>query len=101
MVALIENGYAHALLAGNALANHDLEAAIFRTGLGQDIYTQSPVFQGHYHHLVVINMAAAAVSIGALMEKKAIGDGEIHACLGKKSRWCLRVPSEMTVRFRE
>ncbi len=41
MQGLIENGYCHALLAGNALATHDLEAAHFGTGLGQDIYTQT------------------------------------------------------------
>ena len=28
-------------LAGNALATHDIEAAFFGTGLGQDIYTQA------------------------------------------------------------
>lgn len=83
MVALVENGYVHALLAGNALATHDLEAAAFRTGLGQDIYTQSPVFRGHYHHLDVLNMARAAGSIEALVEKKGINDGVIHACLEK------------------
>jgi len=83
MVALVENGYVHALLAGNALATHDLEAAAFRTGLGQDIYTQSPVFRGHYHHLDVLNMARAAGSIEALVEKKKINDGVIHACLEK------------------
>ncbi len=81
MVALIENGYVDALLAGNALATHDLEAAIFRTGLGQDIYTQDPVYQGHYHHLDVLNMARAAGSIEALTKKKGINDGVIHGCL--------------------
>ena len=81
MVALIENGYVHALLAGNALATHDLEAAIFRTGLGQDIYKQNPVFQGHYNHLDVLNMARAAGSIKGLVQAKGINDGVIHACL--------------------
>ena len=40
MQALIDNGYCHGLLAGNALATHDLEAALLHTALGQDIYTQ-------------------------------------------------------------
>ena len=31
------------MLAGNALAVHDLEAALFRTALGQDIYHQTPL----------------------------------------------------------
>ena len=36
---LVQNGYVNALLAGNALATHDLEAAYRKTALGQDIYT--------------------------------------------------------------
>lgn len=40
MQALVDNGYAHGLLAGNALATHDLEGALLNTALGQDIYTQ-------------------------------------------------------------
>ncbi len=81
MVALIRSGYVHALLAGNALAAHDLEAAIFRTALGQDIYTQSPLLHGHYHHLDVMNMARAAGSIEALVEGEKIDNGVIHGCL--------------------
>jgi lysine-ketoglutarate reductase/saccharopine dehydrogenase-like protein (TIGR00300 family) len=81
MVALIEKGYVDALLAGNALAAHDLEAAIFRTALGQDIYTQKPVLHGHYHHLDVLNMARATGSIEALVEKEKIDNGVIYACL--------------------
>jgi lysine-ketoglutarate reductase/saccharopine dehydrogenase-like protein (TIGR00300 family) len=81
MVALVKSGYVHALLAGNALAAHDLEAAIFKTALGQDIYNQNPVQHGHYHHLDVLNMARAAGSIEALVEKEGIATGVMHACL--------------------
>lgn len=81
MVALIKHGYVGSLLAGNALAAHDLEAAVFRTALGQDIYSQSPVLHGHYHHLDVLNMARAAGSIEALVEREKIDNGVIHACL--------------------
>lgn len=84
MVALIKNGYVDSLLAGNALAAHDLEAAVFRTALGQDIYSQRPVLHGHYHHLDVLNMARAAGSIEALVEKEKIDNGVIHACLEMK-----------------
>jgi lysine-ketoglutarate reductase/saccharopine dehydrogenase-like protein (TIGR00300 family) len=84
MVALVQRGYVHALLAGNALAAHDLEAAVFRTALGQDIYTQTLVKQGHYNHLDVINRAKAAGSLKMLVEKEGIDNGVIHACLQKK-----------------
>ena len=55
MQSLIENGFAHGLLAGNALATHDLEAAFLHTALGQDIYTQISMPGGHYNHLDVLN----------------------------------------------
>jgi len=45
-VELIESGYVHALLAGNALAVHDVEGAIFSTALGQEIYSKSPFLGG-------------------------------------------------------
>lgn len=55
MQALIENGYAQGVLAGNALATHDLEGALLHTALGQDIYTQESQPNGHYNHLDVLN----------------------------------------------
>ena len=55
MQALVENGYAHGLMAGNALATHDLEGALLHTALGQDIYTQVSMPNGHYNHLDVID----------------------------------------------
>lgn len=81
MQRLIEQGYAHALFAGNALATHDLEAALFHTGLGQDIYTKHSAPNGHYHHLDVINRARAAGSIEALVREYAISDGVVAACV--------------------
>jgi lysine-ketoglutarate reductase/saccharopine dehydrogenase-like protein (TIGR00300 family) len=80
MQGLIESGYCHALLAGNALATHDLEAARFGTGLGQDIYNQQLVPLGHYHHLDVIGAARAAGSIKAYLHQAGITDGIMHAC---------------------
>lgn len=75
MQRLMENGYAHGLLAGNALATHDLEGALLHTALGQDIYTQKSHPNGHYNHLDVINKVRASGSIrddGPLPE--VIGD---------------------------
>lgn len=80
MQGLIENGYCHALMAGNALATHDLEAARFRTGLGQDIYTQQLKPLGHYNHLDIINQVRRAGSIPAAIEQLQLRDGIIRAC---------------------
>jgi lysine-ketoglutarate reductase/saccharopine dehydrogenase-like protein (TIGR00300 family) len=80
MQGLIENGYCHALLAGNALATHDLEAAYFRTGLGQDIYTQHLKPMGHYNHLDIINAVRKAGSIKQAISDLQLKDGIIYAC---------------------
>lgn len=81
MAALIENGYADGILAGNALATHDLEAGLLRTALGQDIYTQEIMHNGHYNHIDTINKVRACGSIPAFIEQYGIGDGIIHACV--------------------
>ena len=71
------------MLAGNALATHDLEGALLRTALGQDIYTQKACHNGHYHHIDVINRVRACGSIPAFLEQYGIHDGIMHACVSK------------------
>jgi hypothetical protein len=80
MQGLIENGFCHALMAGNALATHDIEAAVYHTGLGQNIYSQLLQPMGHYNHLDILNEVRMAGSIKAAIEKLAIRDGIMYAC---------------------
>ncbi len=86
LVSLIRQGFVQGLLAGNALAVHDLEAARFQTALGQEIYTKRPALLGHYKHLDVINQVRQAGSIAAAMETGLIQDGVMHAL------WQRRIP---------
>ena len=81
MQALIENGYANGLLAGNALATHDLEGALLHTALGQDIYTQKSQVNGHYNHLDVINKVRRSGSIPAFIRDYNIDNGIIYSCV--------------------
>jgi lysine-ketoglutarate reductase/saccharopine dehydrogenase-like protein (TIGR00300 family) len=80
MQGLIERGFCHALMAGNALATHDLEAAVFRTGLGQDIYNQTISPLGHYNHLDVLNAVRRIGSMGHAITELGVKDGIIYAC---------------------
>ncbi|WP_136808950.1 hypothetical protein [Desulfosediminicola flagellatus] len=80
MQGLIENGYCHALMAGNALATHDIEAAHFGTGLGQNIYSQALQPLGHYNHLDILNEVRKAGSIKKAIEILNIKDGIMYAC---------------------
>jgi len=81
MTKLIEEGYVHALLAGNALATHDIEASLHKTGLGQDIYTKKHHHNGHYNHLDVLNRAREAGSIEELVNQGILKDGIIYSCI--------------------
>ena len=81
MQAMVENGYVHGLMAGNALATHDLEGALLHTALGQDIYTQRPQPNGHYNHLDVINLARQSGSIPQFIQDHNIQDGIIYSCV--------------------
>ncbi len=77
---LIQAGYVHALLAGNALATHDLEAAYLKTALGQDIYTQRNQHNGHYNHLTTINQVKLRGGIRPFIQAEKIDNGIIYSC---------------------
>ena len=81
MQSLVEGGYVHGLLAGNALAAHDLEAGYLRTALGQDIYTQVSQPNGHYNHLDTINQVRASGSIKQFIEDKQIDNGIMYSVI--------------------
>lgn len=84
MISLIEQGYVHAVLAGNALATHDLEGAVLKTALGQDIYTQQSVSDGHYHHIDIINKARNYESLAKFIQAESIKNSVIAACVRQK-----------------
>ncbi len=81
--SLVAGGYVHALLAGNALATHDLEAAWLGTALGQDVYTQRGVPLGHYNHLDLLNRVRRAGSIRAFLAETGVTGGIVHACVAR------------------
>ena len=77
---IVEGGYVHALLAGNALAAHDLEGAYLKTALGQNIYTQESVHNGHYNHLETINRVRYHGTVAKFLEEEHVDNGIIYAC---------------------
>jgi len=89
MQALIENGYAHGLMAGNALATHDLEGALLHTALGQDIYTQKSQPNGHYNHLDVLNKVRKSGSIPKFIEEYKIDNGIMYSVVKQKVPYVL------------
>ena len=78
LIWFIEQGYVGALLGGNAVAVHDLEAAIFGTTLGMSS-TGEGVEGGHALHMRAINTIRRAGSIEAAVKSGAVGSGIMHA----------------------
>lgn len=81
MQVMVENGYVDGLMAGNALATHDLEGSMFHTALGQDIYTQKSQPNGHYNHLDVINRVRRSGSIAQFVDDYKIDNGIMYSCV--------------------
>ncbi len=78
-VRLVNQGFVHGLLAGNALPTHDLEAALYGTALGQEIYRKRPVALGHYKHLDALNAIRGLGSIAAAVDRGLVREGIVHA----------------------
>jgi lysine-ketoglutarate reductase/saccharopine dehydrogenase-like protein (TIGR00300 family) len=76
----IANGYVGALLAGNAVAVHDIEASMFGTTLGMT--NSGEITQaGHGLHMRAINRVRAAGSIASAVEQGIITDGIMFECV--------------------
>ena len=76
----ITNGYVGALLAGNAVAVHDIEASIYGTTLGMT-NTGEITQGGHGLHMRAINHVRAAGSIANAVEQGIINDGIMYSCV--------------------
>ncbi len=72
---LVEQGFVHGLLSGNALAVHDIENQLFGTSLGIDTKTGEAVDGGNSHHLRAINEVRRAGSIKNLVAEGVLTRG--------------------------
>lgn len=71
LARLIRDGYVDVLLAGNAVAVHDIERQLFGTSLGMNC-AGSAISGGHRNHLYAISEIMASGSI-----KNAISEGKL------------------------
>jgi lysine-ketoglutarate reductase/saccharopine dehydrogenase-like protein (TIGR00300 family) len=78
---LIRGGYVDVVLAGNALAVHDIEFALSGTSLGIDLAAGAPVEQGHRNHMAAINAINRAGSIRAAVETGVLKSGVMFECV--------------------
>ena len=78
---LIRGGYVHVVLAGNALAVHDVEQALFGTSLGVDLNTGKAIEGGHRHHMRAINTIARAGGLKAAVDQGVLTSGVMYECI--------------------
>ncbi len=81
LAELIRLGYVNALLAGNALAVHDIEYALFGTSLGMYVHDGTLAVRGHRHHMRAINEVFKAGSIRAMVEQGRLRKGIMYECI--------------------
>jgi lysine-ketoglutarate reductase/saccharopine dehydrogenase-like protein (TIGR00300 family) len=77
--AILVAGWIDVLFAGNALATHDIERALYGTSLGVELATGAPI--GHEHHLRAINAVRAVGGIREAVKKNILKSGVMHACV--------------------
>lgn len=78
---LIRRGYVDVLLAGNALAVHDIEGALYGTSLGVSLKTGAPVEGGHRHHMRAINAIRRAGGIRQAVASGLLASGIMYECV--------------------
>jgi lysine-ketoglutarate reductase/saccharopine dehydrogenase-like protein (TIGR00300 family) len=78
---LIRAGYLNVLFAGNALATHDIEQALFGTSLGVWLDRGLPAEEGHEHHLRAINAIRRAGGIRPAVERGLLKSGIMYECV--------------------
>ena len=81
LASLIREGYIDVLLAGNALATHDIESNLFGTSLGIEVETGEIVSHGHTHHMRAINRINQSGSIKEAVEDGTLNGGIMYECV--------------------
>jgi lysine-ketoglutarate reductase/saccharopine dehydrogenase-like protein (TIGR00300 family) len=79
--ALIRKGFVHAVLSGNALGVHDIEAALFGTSLGVRLSDGRQEEHGHRNHMRAINAMYHAGSVRAAVESGRLESGVLYECV--------------------
>ena len=81
LTTLIRNGWVQALLSGNALGVHDIEAALFGTSLGVRLSDGRQEEHGHRNHMRAINAMYRAGSVRDAVESGRLRSGVLYECV--------------------
>src|SRR2546423_209975 len=78
---LVRTGFLNVLFAGNALATHDIEQALYGTSLGISLDRGLPAAEGHEHHLRAINTIRRTGGIRPAVAKGVLKSGIMYECV--------------------
>ena len=81
---LIRLGYIDGVLAGNALAVHDIEYATLGTSLGMNVHDATLAYHGYRNHMDTINAVFKAGSIANMVKTKKLKKGIMYECVKNK-----------------
>ena len=81
---LIKFGFIDAILAGNALAVHDIEYATLGTSLGMNVQDGTLAIRGHRNHMDAINSVFKAGSISNMVKTGKLKKGIFYECVKKR-----------------
>jgi len=81
---LIKAGFVHVLFAGNGLAAHDIESALYGTSLGIRLDRGIAVLDGHDHHMRAINTIRRVGGIRQAVRRGLLTRGVMHACVTRR-----------------
>jgi lysine-ketoglutarate reductase/saccharopine dehydrogenase-like protein (TIGR00300 family) len=84
IATLIRLGFIDAVLAGNALAVHDIEYSTLGTSLGMNIRDGTLAIRGHRNHMQAINSVFKAGSISKMVANKVLTKGIMYECVKRK-----------------
>jgi lysine-ketoglutarate reductase/saccharopine dehydrogenase-like protein (TIGR00300 family) len=89
MIAMVNAGFVDILFAGNALATHDIESALYGTSLGVDLAMGRGVEHGHEHHIRALNTIRKEGSIKAAVDSGVLTGGIMHALVTQDREFVL------------
>jgi lysine-ketoglutarate reductase/saccharopine dehydrogenase-like protein (TIGR00300 family) len=84
IAALIRLGFIDAVLAGNALAVHDIEYSTLGTSLGMNVQNGTLAVRGHRNHMQAINSVFKAGTIPKMVANKILTKGIMYECVKRK-----------------
>ncbi len=84
LAKLIRYGYVDGILAGNALAVHDIENSLLGTSLGMHVVDGTLAVRGHRNHMIIVNEVFKAGSIKSMVEKEILKSGIMYECIVNK-----------------